>query len=277
MPSYCCSSSDFLQSHYTVLLFSFLLPFSCTSWCCSLPCIFQILQIQINSLKNFCSDPGFFLLMMVAKDLTGCFSHCCVEGGDHRVQIYIFIVHNGERCKLPAYILAYPPNCIFRNKNRQNPEQSLIFQNTSANVSPHLWNKSSYQSLRENHRAIYTVHLPYRFRAAESTACRSRLTVCQFNHFTTLLRTSEFTQVSPFSSTVAKDHFSWCTFLNLWKWLLFAGDGLAGAWSIDSAMLSVMHKMFSQMAALFQSIWLAALQKLLLLCVFRARAEHSWE
>ena len=34
MPSYCCSSSDFLQSHYTVLLSSFLLPFSCTSWCC---------------------------------------------------------------------------------------------------------------------------------------------------------------------------------------------------------------------------------------------------
>ena len=42
MPSYCCSSSDFLQSHYTVPLSSFLLPFSCTSWsCCSLPCIFS--------------------------------------------------------------------------------------------------------------------------------------------------------------------------------------------------------------------------------------------
>ena len=26
---------------------------------------------------------GFFLLTMFAKDLTGCFSHCCVEGGDH--------------------------------------------------------------------------------------------------------------------------------------------------------------------------------------------------
>ena len=31
MPSYCWSSSDFLQSHYTVLLSSFLEPFSCTS------------------------------------------------------------------------------------------------------------------------------------------------------------------------------------------------------------------------------------------------------
>ena len=29
--SYCCSSLDFLQSYYTVLLSSFLLPFSCTS------------------------------------------------------------------------------------------------------------------------------------------------------------------------------------------------------------------------------------------------------
>ena len=26
---------------------------------------------------------GFFLLTMFAKDLTGCFSHRCVEGGDH--------------------------------------------------------------------------------------------------------------------------------------------------------------------------------------------------
>ena len=31
MPSYCCSSSDFLQSRYTVLLSSLLSPFSCTS------------------------------------------------------------------------------------------------------------------------------------------------------------------------------------------------------------------------------------------------------
>ena len=48
MPSYCCSSSDFLQSHYTVLLSSFLLPFSCTSGCCcSLPCISQADTMQI--------------------------------------------------------------------------------------------------------------------------------------------------------------------------------------------------------------------------------------
>ena len=46
MPFYSCSSANFHQSSYTVLLSSFLLPFSCTSWChCSLPCISQIPQV----------------------------------------------------------------------------------------------------------------------------------------------------------------------------------------------------------------------------------------
>ena len=67
------------------------------SWCCcSLPCISQILHVQIVSsqfspsvaqIKNFCSDPGFFLLTMFAKNLTGCFSHCCVEGGDRCIYV----------------------------------------------------------------------------------------------------------------------------------------------------------------------------------------------
>ena len=57
----------------------------------------------VTQIKNFCSDPGFFLLMMFAKDLTGCFSYCCVEGGDHCIHICIFTVRNGERCKLPTY------------------------------------------------------------------------------------------------------------------------------------------------------------------------------
>ena len=43
MPSYCCYSY-FLQYHYTVILSSFPLLFSCTSWCChSLPRISRIL------------------------------------------------------------------------------------------------------------------------------------------------------------------------------------------------------------------------------------------
>ena len=45
-----------------------------------------------------------------------------------------------------------PQSCIFGNKNHQNPEQSIIFWNASANISSHLWNKSGCQILRENHR-----------------------------------------------------------------------------------------------------------------------------
>ena len=38
----------------------------------------------VAQIKNLCSDTGFvFLLTMFAKNLTGCFSHCCIEGGDH--------------------------------------------------------------------------------------------------------------------------------------------------------------------------------------------------
>ena len=57
----------------------------------------------IAQIKNICSDPGFFLLTVFAKGLTGCFSHCCVEGGDHKIHVCIFTIHDGERCKLPAY------------------------------------------------------------------------------------------------------------------------------------------------------------------------------
>ena len=103
------------------------------------------------------------------------------------------------------YHTCLPQNCVFRNKNHQNPEHSIIFWNTSANVSPHLWKRSGYQILQENHGATYIVHLPY-------AVCHSCSTVCQFNHFTTLLQTSEFTQVSPFSSMVTKGNFSWYNF-----------------------------------------------------------------
>ena len=57
----------------------------------------------VAQIKNFCSDPGFFLLTMFANDLSSCFSHCCVEGGDHWIHVCIFIIHNSKRCKLPAY------------------------------------------------------------------------------------------------------------------------------------------------------------------------------
>ena len=93
MSSCCCFSWDFLQFH--------------------LPCIFQILQVRIfyfSVLSFYRKDqeirqwPGFFfLLTMFAKDLTGCFSHCCVEGGDHWIYVCIFVAHDSERCKPSAY------------------------------------------------------------------------------------------------------------------------------------------------------------------------------
>ena len=43
--------------------------------------------------------------------------------------------------------------------------------------------------------------------------CQSSLTVCQSNPFTTILRTSDFMQVSPFSSTVTRGLFSSYAFL----------------------------------------------------------------
>ena len=103
-------------------------------------------------------------------------------------------------------------------------------------------------------QAIYIVHLPYRFRTAENAVCRSWLTVCQFNHFTTRLQTSAFMQVLPFSSIVAKDRFSRCTFLKVWN----------VSFSLKTVLQvrNVVHETFSQMAPWFQSTWLAASWKL---------------
>ena len=174
-----------------------------------------------------------------------------------------------------------PKNCVFRNRNHQNLEHGIIFWNTSANVSPHLWNKSGCQFLRENHRAIYL---------ANSVQLRMlflliTLAVNQSNHFTTAPGISEFTHVSPFSSTVMKRQFSWSAFLNIWRHHLFAGDGFAGARSIDSTTFSFKHKTFLQMAPWFwRSIQLAALrmqcslrETLFLLRVFHTRTEHFRE
>ena len=113
-------------------------------------------------------------------------------------------------------------------KNHQNLEYSIIFRNALVNISQFLRNKFGYQILWGKHRAIYTMYLPYWFHTAEKAVCRSCSTVHQSNHFTTVLRTSEFMQVSPFSSTVVKGHFSWYVFLNVWTYLLFAGDVFCG-------------------------------------------------
>ena len=36
----------------------------------------------VTQIKDFCCDSCFFSSVF-ATDLTGCFSHCCIEGGDH--------------------------------------------------------------------------------------------------------------------------------------------------------------------------------------------------
>ena len=123
---------------------------------------------------------------------------------------------------------------------------------------PHIYEINQATRFYGKIEGQYTVHLPNRFSAAENAVCRSHSTVCQFNHFTTVLQTSEFMQVSPSSSMVIKGHFSWYAFLNVWKRLLFAG-GFAGAWSIDLAILSLELETFLQMALWFQrSIQLTA-------------------
>ena len=56
----------------------------------------------VAKISNICSDQGFLLLTVFAKGSTGCSSHCCVEGGDHQIHVSIFVIHDGERWKLPA-------------------------------------------------------------------------------------------------------------------------------------------------------------------------------
>ena len=45
----------------------------------------------------------FFFFFWRCLPRTGCFSHCCVEGGDHWIYVFIFVAYDGERCKPPVY------------------------------------------------------------------------------------------------------------------------------------------------------------------------------
>ena len=59
-------------------------------------------SLFVAQIENFCGDQ--IHLTMFAKDLTGCLSHCCVEGGGHWLYVCIFVAHDGERCKPPPII-----------------------------------------------------------------------------------------------------------------------------------------------------------------------------
>ena len=113
-----------------------------------------------------------------------------------------------------------PQNCIFRNPNHQNPEHGLIFQTTLANIFWFFKGKSQGNP---------TMCILNWVGKAENAVRWSRLTVHQSNHFTTILQTSDFTQMSPFLSSVMNGHFSWYSFLNVQKCLFFTGNTLADA------------------------------------------------
>ena len=44
-----------------------------------------------------------FFLTMFAKDLTGCFSHRYVKGGDYWIHVCIFIIHDGKTSRLSQF------------------------------------------------------------------------------------------------------------------------------------------------------------------------------
>ena len=108
MPCYCCSSWDFLQSYDTVLLSSFHLPFQ---WPLDVVVHLLVFLRSFTFKSFFCSlllsnrsrisavTQVFFSWRCLQKDLTRCFSHCCVEGSDCWTHVCIFITHDGERCK----------------------------------------------------------------------------------------------------------------------------------------------------------------------------------
>ena len=112
MPSWCYSSSDFLQSHTL-----FFYPFCFAFFRHLLMLLFTSTHFSGHSgsrfFENFCSDPGFFLLAMFAKDLTGCFSHCCVNGGDHWTHVFIFIVHDGGNTGIFQIFEVKLESCVF--------------------------------------------------------------------------------------------------------------------------------------------------------------------
>ena len=115
MLSYCCFSSDAFnlttEFSYPVFFCPFHAPLDVVV---PFPIFLRSFRFEsflfqfspfVTQIKTFCSDPCYFRLTVFAKDLTGCFSHCCVEGGGHQTHVYVFITHDGERCNLPPIMV----------------------------------------------------------------------------------------------------------------------------------------------------------------------------
>ena len=113
MPSCSRSSLDFLQSHYTVLLPSFLLPFSCPSWwCCSLISISRTLQVRFFLLLSSLLSSHRWIISAMTQLFFFSDSVCqasywlfqsllCWRWWSLTPYLHL-IVHDAERCKLPA-------------------------------------------------------------------------------------------------------------------------------------------------------------------------------
>ena len=75
--------------------------------------LFFFSSLPLSHRSRISSEAYVFLLLLFfcffvfpttfAKDFTSCFSDCCVESNDHWIHVCTFIVHDGERYKLPAY------------------------------------------------------------------------------------------------------------------------------------------------------------------------------
>ena len=109
MSSCYCSSSGFLQSHHTVLLSSFFVPFSCTFWCCSsFPCISQILEVPTFSFSGLSvrrTNQEYLQWPLVSSSDNVC-------RGSHWLFKSLLrwrwwppnpCLYDGDRLKLPAY------------------------------------------------------------------------------------------------------------------------------------------------------------------------------
>ena len=115
----------------------------CTSWCsCSLPYISKFLQVQIVFLSSLLLSHRS---RMFAKDLTGCFSHCCVEGGDHWIQVLssLFMMVRGANLP-PILAWRFPTHWDLSGFSRTN--LSLTHTNTLIN-----WHKLSLSPLSLSH------------------------------------------------------------------------------------------------------------------------------
>ena len=173
-------------------------------------------------------------------------------------------------------------NCIFRNLGHQNPEHGMIFRNTTANVSTHAWNQSGQRFFRKITGQSYSVCLCYWIGASGGTVCKP--TVHQLNDFTTVYSAGVTSLACD-----DKGHISWYSFLNVWKHLLFTGDGMAGVKLVNSATLCCSRDLFLQTVLWFWcSVWLAAswvwsspwgtLEKQFLFHVFRIHTKNfPWQ